>query len=856
MQGKLVKMDETKTIAYIIGGSPQIMQLTDYCRNNGIKYSAHSSLIIAPASACRTYYIIEYSILAAAPKLAGQLGSLMVADVPAGADYSICGVHFITIGCSQAELDARAGAFFSKAGKQCPQGKMQVLSHEPGQEFCLWQKQVEAAALIGKIAFWELSLADFTTSGNNVWKKLLGIKTEKQDFDEWSQNIETDHYKDFMSKISAVARSEEYSFRHLMQYTPSGTPPLWLDIKCFGADYADDGRPAKIIGIAQDRTEEVVTQLRLKHQQANMSALLEHTDAQIWLVDKNMRIVAMNSQFRRSFGALFSISYETGSSFLEPLPPQAASKWTKLFDKAFHGNASFAMESIVTKNTERFFEIKLAPVMVEENITAVSCYMTEVTDQKRYEKMLKLAKQSAENSNAAKSRFLATMSHEIRTPLNAILGFAEIMESKEIAQENLAYLSSIKKSGKLLLNIINDVLDIAKIEAGKLSVSSQATDVYNILSELSEPIKFRCMKNGVAFAASISSIKDLMFLTDGFRLRQIVLNLLSNAAKFTKTGSVTCAASFQPAADGRGRLAITVTDTGIGMADEVLDAIFAPFFQSESHDSRSFEGTGLGLAISRELAGLLGATITADSIPGKGSRFVLEWDNIETAGQAQAIEAPAAYSKTELAWANALVVDDIAEHRAVLSSMIRMLGGRAAVAENAQQAIDILEASQPNLLLIDIKMPGTGGIELLQQIRKRTDWENIPAIAVTAQISALGADSSFSGVLLKPLQIESLAESLRKFEPVCKPAQNTLAQEITQLPEDARSLIMNSLSALEARQPKNMVRKLSAELESLSASYGLPELGRVGGCLYVSASSFDVKNLRESLAQLRMAGLG
>lgn len=389
----------------------------------------------------------------------------------------------------------------------------------------------------------------------------------------------------------------------------------------------------------------------------------------------------------------------------------------------------------------------------------------DVTALRERERELKKARKEAEAANEAKSAFLANISHEIRTPLNGILGMAQLMAASDLTPEQRDQLDTILDSGKTLMAILNDVLDLSKIEAGKFDISPIDNDLGHLLLRLEKLWAPRAMEKGLALTLNIDPEAATFLRFDPVRVRQCVSNLVSNAIKFTDQGEITVSAFATPAEDDYFDVRIRVSDTGIGMDAATLDKLFAPFMQADASTSRRYGGTGLGLSISRKLAELMGGGVSVESEPGKGSSFTLAF---RAALGRRSDEAPAEadVDKTGgVRWAKGLtmlLVDDHALNRKVARLFLEPLGIIIIEAENGEEAIRWLQTRDFDLVLLDMHMPVMDGMTALRHIRQHEVQaiRDVPVIALTAdslgpentRYSKMGAD----GYVGKPIDHREL----------------------------------------------------------------------------------------------------
>lgn len=389
---------------------------------------------------------------------------------------------------------------------------------------------------------------------------------------------------------------------------------------------------------------------------------------------------------------------------------------------------------------------------------------------------LEAAERRAVASNDAKSSFLAMMSHELRTPLNGVLGMARALERTDLDGRQHGYVQTILRSGDGLLAILNDVLDISKIEAGRMELEVAAFDLTALADQTVELWSETARTKGLIVRCEAHPDLPAQVLGDETRVRQILLNLTSNALKFTEVGDVTVRLRSAPSADGDGGVEILVVDTGIGMTPEQLGSLFRPYAQAEASTARRYGGTGLGLAICRKLASMMGGEISVDSTPGQGSTFRV-WLPLPPA------EAPVV-SEAEpegLPALRVLVADDNPINQAVARAVLEAAGAVVDTAPDGAQALERLRVEAFDLVLMDVHMPVMDGIEAVGRLRDgQAGRADMPVLALTAdampgeaaRLKALG----FDGLQHKPVQPAALIAAIAEILDA-RQAQPTTADE-------------------------------------------------------------------------------
>jgi len=362
--------------------------------------------------------------------------------------------------------------------------------------------------------------------------------------------------------------------------------------------------------------------------------------------------------------------------------------------------------------------------------------VVDVTASKMIEEELRASKTSAEASSSAKSQFLANMSHEIRTPLNGVLGMAQALEADDLTPAQKEKVGIILDSGKSLMALLNDVLDLTKIEAGKLEISAVPGDFLHTMKRTRQLFQSTAEEKGLDLFVRYDAHFPQRLSYDPTRVRQCVSNLLSNAIKFTAQGSVEVAINARPTKDGQYMIVVDVSDTGIGMSEATCSKLFTVFTQADGATTRKFGGSGLGLAISRQLARMMGGDIIVKSEEGRGSTFRLTF-KAQEAAPATAPAPVAAAAKIEpakrtLRGLRVLLTDDNAINRQVIRLFLTPQGCDIAEATNGKEALDRLAQDEFDVVLMDIHMPVMDGKEAVQRLRATDRWATLPVIALTA----------------------------------------------------------------------------------------------------------------------------
>ena len=478
------------------------------------------------------------------------------------------------------------------------------------------------------------------------------------------------------------------------------------------------------------------------------------------------------------------------------------------------------------------------------------------------------AKLHAEHSNQEKTAFLANMSHEIRTPMNAILGFSELLGGDLGSPKHQQYLQSIRSSAESLLQLINDILDMSKIEAGVMELRPEPTDLREICDFIRVLFSKSAAKKNIRLACHVNADLPHAVLMDRIRLRQIMVNLVGNAVKFTDAGGIDVRVTWEKL-DGNGHitLIIEVEDTGVGIPKDKLDVIFKPFAQSGAHSDKEKQGTGLGLSIVKRLTEAMGGSVTVASVIGQGSAFHLRFPNTAISARLAVSEKrspPVGVNFNDLRSSALLIVDDNQTNCELIAGMFNGSHHKLFFCTNGQDAIERARDLKPDVILMDIRMPGMDGNQALTGIRRTVGLELVPVIAVTAS-ALLDVENDlrekFSGYIRKPFSKRELFEELADFLPrnekipeagmAGEPAPNGVA--VKAVPRE----LMSKLRVLLV-EPWPAIRDSVAVNESKEFALGLEQLGKKWDCWPLSdyaqklmrdAENYAVTDLEKHLGE-------
>jgi PAS domain S-box-containing protein len=491
----------------------------------------------------------------------------------------------------------------------------------------------------------------------------------------------------------------------------------------------------------------------------------------VWLKDVDGNYLFCNPEFERFFGAREAdIVGKTDYDFVSA---DQADFFREHDYKAMVAGKPTSNEEWITYAADghcAFVEAIKTPMYNSSGqIVGVLGISRDLTERKQHEEELLQAKVAAESANTAKSQFLANMSHEIRTPMNGLLGMTQLLEMTDLTPEQCEYVAALKLSGKNLLSLINDILDLSKMEAGKVTLELAKFGLHRCINEIVLMQRSLVHDKGLVLDVHVAENIPSVLVGDQLRIKQILLNLLGNSIKFTKVGTITVTAQLLEQHDSSVLVGITIRDNGIGISTDALDKIFKPFVQEDGSISRQFGGTGLGLSISQRLAELMGGSIAAESIQGVGSSFTLvlpfEFSRTDEAAADSLLTAVPPWDGPLL---RILLVEDNPINSTFGISLLKKLGHSVVAVENGRECLAELEKSRFDLVLMDIQMPVMTGEEALFEIRRKEQHTDVnqPVIALTAY--ALRGEkerflqAGFDGFISKPLAIAELSREMHR----------------------------------------------------------------------------------------------
>ena len=584
---------------------------------------------------------------------------------------------------------------------------------------------------------------------NPAYRSMLGCTAEEMHsvriFDEVTHpdDVERDR-----KAYKQLARGEMDHLHLEKRYLRRDGSGVWANVE-FSLLRDAAGIPQYILGLAADVTERKHADEELRASERQLRAFIEDAPVCVAMFDRGMRYLAASRRWSTDYG--FGHSDLTGICLYD-LIPGLPEKWRESHRRGLAGEKLHLGEDIWIRadGAEQWVSSAVYPWSDPQGgVGGIIISAEDVSQRKQFERQLQDAKRAAEAASAAKSTFLANMSHEIRTPLNGILGMTDLVLDTELTSDQRENLSLVRYSADSLLAIINDILDFSKIEAGKMELDLIPFQLRESLHQILKTCAIRAKQKGLQFSFNAPADVPDAFVGDPGRLRQVLLNLVGNAIKFTDRGQILVAVAAAFPVKGRVLLHFGVKDTGIGIPPETQEKIFAAFSQADGSMARKYGGTGLGLAICVRLVEMMGGRIWVESAPQKGSvfHFTLDLALAEEAAVAgnermkglDALPPAAGTLSASLAAFNGsglrvLLAEDNSVNRALAQRLLQKCGFTVAIAIDGMQAVAQMQSAEFDLVLMDIQMPEMDGFEATAEIRKgeKITGRRTPIIALTA----------------------------------------------------------------------------------------------------------------------------
>lgn len=532
-----------------------------------------------------------------------------------------------------------------------------------------------------------------------------------------------------------------------------------------GIRFTDESGEELVYSVIQDISERKQVERELIVEKARLSAFVENAPAAVAMFDREVRYIAISNRWMEEYQLVGKNII--GLSHYEVFP-NISQQWREIHARCLAGAIEKNEEDVWRPpgwQHDQHLRWEVRPwYLFDGSIGGIMMFTQDITEICLQRDELKAAKKTAEQASQAKSEFLASMSHEIRTPLNGVIGFTDLILKTRLDETQQQYLSIVNQSANTLLSIINDILDFSKIEAGKLELEMEKCDLYEIASQAADMISFQVKKKRLEMLLNISAELPRFIWTDAVRLKQILINLLSNASKFTEQGEIELKIELLHAvSDKEIMIRFEVRDTGIGIREDKQKKIFQAFSQEDGTVTKRYGGTGLGLTISNRLLALMGSQLQLKSSPGKGSSFYFDLQLTAEQGQPLRWENISSIKKV-------LIVDDNENNRTIITQMLLLQNIKADLAQNGIEALQILGTGKKyDVILTDYNMPIMDGLETIQKIRKNfyPTAEEQPIILLSSSsddesLVRKCQDLQISLRLVKPIKMQDLYTALSR----------------------------------------------------------------------------------------------
>ncbi len=522
------------------------------------------------------------------------------------------------------------------------------------------------------------------------------------------------------------------------------------------------------IVILRDMTKQKIAERKIRESEAKIRIILDHSAAAITLTDEQERIITWNRYTEQMLDKSKDDLYLQPVSVLYP-----PSEWEKIRAADIRKSGSrHHFETFALKKDGTLIDVDLSVNILKDSngsIVGSVGIMQDITERKRVEQMLVKAKIAAEEANNSKSLFLANMSHEVRTPMNTILGLVDLTLDTQLSPEQRDNLTTIKNAGDILLSLLNDILDLSRVEAGKIQLENIELSIPNILQSVCKGLEVLSRNKKIELVRYVDENIPSTLIGDPVRIRQILVNLINNAIKFTFQGQIVTTVKLLDVTDTVCQLQFSVKDQGVGIPQDKLETIFEAFTQADASTTRRFGGTGLGLAISKRLVEMMGGRIWVESEEFQGSTFIFTAKfRIGQNGQAAVLPEvnQATVAAKEAKAVKILLAEDNLVNQKIAAKMLEKKGWFVKGAENGKQVLEYLEQEPFDVILMDAQMPVLDGFEatrLIREAEKKTG-KHIPIVALTAHAMAGDRqkclDAGMDGYVTKPIDRQKLYEAV------------------------------------------------------------------------------------------------
>jgi len=658
--------------------------------------------------------------------------------------------------------------------------KMQELTERKRVEKALSNANtnLELTIKAGNIGLWSWDIKSKKYYFSPEFKAHIGFTDEEfpNTFEAWKSRLHPNDAQVVSDTVNRALHTLEPTHKVEFRFRHKDGSYRWI-LGQGSLEFDENGNASKLLGTHVDITDRKRAEAAIEESEERLRQAVHVSQIGIFDHDQTTDTLYWSSEHRNIFGYDHDEPISVAKA-LDHIHPDDLEQ-ISLAIQQVHDPAGDGLFNVIyriyTKQREiRWVNARSRTIFEGTGVTRHAIRtigaLVDITEQKQFEETLQAAKELAEDANRAKTEFLANMSHEIRTPMNSILGFSEILLNTQTEKNSQGYLKSIISSGRTLLSLINDLLDLSKIEAGKLELQNEPVQLVGLLNDALEMFRPQLEKKSLLLDIKKSDDFPRTIKGDEVRLRQILINLVGNAVKFTESGEISAylgARNFQKDVCD---IEIVIRDTGIGIDAAEHESIFESFRQARDEAIKHFGGTGLGLAISSRLTKLMGGRIALKSKPGEGSTFTVHLPKIGYMNNPIVHEDELKWRVNTIDFQNSkvMIVDDVPLNVFLLEAFLEKHGLQFITASNGQEAVEKASQYIPDLILMDFQMPVMDGRRATEIIKSTQKTKKIPVVALTAAVHSVGNEldkALFNGFLFKPVSKDSLLDELKKFLP-------------------------------------------------------------------------------------------
>lgn len=583
---------------------------------------------------------------------------------------------------------------------------------------------------------YSLSLGGVFTYVSSNWTSYLGHSTDQVIGLPFIRFVHPEDIATFSEALSKIIQTG-WAQRDIV-YRVKDASGKWRWQSGSGALMRDtDGKPAYVVGLATDITERKQAEEIIRNSGISLSEAQKIAHLGSWELDLTSKRMVWSDETFRMFGLEPGTETPSFEQYLSMIHPEDSVAYMEQVSRAINEGTTYETEMriLLPDGSDKYVLAKGQPIVEKRNVTRLVGTILDINNRKMVEFELKKAKEEAEMLTHSKSEFLSNMSHEIRTPMNAIIGLTDMLLQEELKPQVRDNIRMIKYSSDNLLVIINDILDFSKIEAGKVTFEQVEFELSQLIQDLEKTVDLRAKEKGLRIQTFIDESLPKVLIGDPYRLNQILLNLASNAVKFTQQGQISIRAKKLEQAGEQVKLLFEVEDTGIGIASEELDKIFESFVQASGTTTREYGGTGLGLTITKKLVELQEGKISATSIMDEGSVFRFELFFKVSDKEALTLPEPVQTEDKNLIGAKILMVEDNGINQIVAKRLLTRWNAEIDIANDGKEALAFLRYKQYDVVLMDIHLPKMNGYEITAIIRDPNSEvldHDVPIVALTA----------------------------------------------------------------------------------------------------------------------------